>query len=91
MNKHPINHVFQGLKYHNLASQVMPNLSDGNACYLCSSDRGNPCSLNPSDPSYNVSIKPCNRANDGADCLDCSEGTTPCTYYNSCLPGKGYR
>lgn len=90
MNKHPINHVFQGIKYHNLVAQK-PDFNSGLACYSCRSDRGNPCSFNPSDSSYNVSSKRCDQATDGTNCLDCSDGTTPCTYYNSCLPGKPYR
>jgi hypothetical protein len=85
MNKHPINHVFQGIKYHNLVAQK-PDI--GLACYKCYSEQGNPCSLDPSNPDLNILIKSCYQVNDGSDCLSCSDSTPKCHVKNSCLSGQ---
>lgn len=83
MNKHPINHVFQGIK-HPITSQVRPDFTSGLGCYLCTTNNGDDCSVNPNDKDYyNISgtIVRCDQSQaykaGNATCSDCSEKRCP--------------
>jgi hypothetical protein len=86
MNKHPINHVFQGVKYHNLVAQK-PDFT-GLACYKCYDKNGDSCAIDSRNQDYGMGIPiPCiksNYFNSGGDCTLCSD--KPCPINNSCLP-----